>query len=177
MDNNLEALKALELTLSKYRKNKTMVPKSELETRYKTPFDNLKMQLKSDLQKYIAATVFDGIKVLPEYIDDLETKLDLLYDELHIATQLGTAAFIHMEINEIKDIACTLKMAIKRLYDDYVYKHICLCATAACFAQEAPEAPRIYNPIANKFWNGKTWVPNNLNEHAILICIGEVNEA
>lgn len=156
MENNAEALKNLSLTLDRYKKNKTLVPKSELEGRYKVSFEKLKEQLRTDLQTYIADTVFFDIKADKKDADVLAQEINGIYDRMCIGSRIGKAAYTDFDIESIKRIARELREAVLRAYDNYLGKHTCIYAKAACLDAGTHEQPLIYNDIMDKFWNEQT---------------------
>ena len=53
MDKSAELLKKAAVTLEKYKKNKTLVSPEDLAGKYRVPFENLKNQLKKELQEFL----------------------------------------------------------------------------------------------------------------------------
>lgn len=153
MRNDAEALQTLRLTLEKYKKNLTLVPKSDLEGRYKAPFEKLKEQIKSELQEYLRQSVFYDIQIAADDAEAEAQKINEMYKDMNLAKRIGTAAYKNCDIDEIIGIACELREAVLRLYGKYLDKHTCLYAQAACFDAEAPQTPLIYNDVLNKFWD------------------------
>lgn len=153
MEKSAEALKTLSLTLEKYRKNKTLIPKADLEGKYKVPFGKLTDQLESDLQEFFRLHCLAGKKVLESDKSVLLSEIETIFREDHIGARIGKAAFEHFSIEEIKSIADELRSRIEAAYMEYVSKHTCLYITTDCVAAEGAERPGIYNQVLGQFYN------------------------
>lgn len=99
-----EALKQAELTLEKYRKNKTQIPPEDLAGKYRVAFQKLKDELASDLKEYVKAYCFIGIKV-NDASDPIVVRIQRSFDDNQIGKRIGHAAFINFDIEEVKEIA------------------------------------------------------------------------
>lgn len=153
MEKIAEALSALSLTLAKYDKNKTLVPKSELEGKYKKAYEKLKNQLEDDIRRYMTAVVFDGIKLATSDYGMFINKFNSLYEQKGYSRRIGTAAFKDLNLQAIQNIVSELRSDVCGLFNQYMDKHICLCITDANMAPESTEKPIIFNDITNAYWN------------------------
>ncbi len=100
-----EALKQAELTLEKYRKNKTQIPPEDLAGKYRVAFQKLKDELASDLKKYVKAYCFIGINKVGDASDPIVARIQKSFDDNQIGKRIGHAAFINFDIEEVKEIA------------------------------------------------------------------------
>lgn len=148
-----EALQALSRTIEKYRKNRTMVPKTDLLGKYIVPYTKLRDQLREDIKVYLASTVWPDIYVFENDFDNFVKSFEKIIKDLDAEHRLSEAAYERYDITEIQSIACELREAILRLYKAYVDKYTCLYAKDECWDVEKPCDPLIYNDIRNQFWD------------------------
>lgn len=156
MKNNAEALKILEETLSKYKKNRTLVPEADLKGKYKIPFERLKDQLKADLEKFLADTLKD-IVVFSDDSGDFIREVQTLYDR-EVARQISEAAYLHCSIAEVEGIAVAFRRSVIELYRRYWLDHIGLLAEPECFSAVHPHKPLWFDRIYGRILKENGWV-------------------
>lgn len=159
MKNADEALKTAELTLEKYKKNKTLVPEADLKGKYKIPFQKLKHQLADELSEYLKAYCLSGLLV-KEPKDKLVEKINQSFIQNDIGKRVGCAAFKNFDIEEIKSVAEEWKNTVHGIWMEYFNEHICLYTYGQCYAEDNPSTPLIYNDLVDKFWDEDTgrWI-------------------
>lgn len=170
-----EALKTLEVTLEKYRKNKTMVSPEDLKGKYKTSFQKLKEQLKSEAEDFIRAYCFHGMTVRKDDSDSFVAGCQEVWSKAGFPKESGRAIFKDFDLGKLKSIAEAYRDMVQKNYVEYFNRHICLYAYGQCFAEENPDNPLIYNDLVDKFWEEETgtWIDKEKPPgDAILIFVG-----
>lgn len=119
MDKSMEALKTLNLTLEKYKKNKTQVSEEDLMGRYRIPFERLKNSLWDILSEYVVQVVFKEIKIIPADKEMFIRKFTKLYREYGYPERFTAAAYERYNLQEIQSIASELKQNVLDLSKQY----------------------------------------------------------
>lgn len=159
-----DTLTALMATLEKYRKNKTLVPPDQLAGKYKIPFEKLKTQLKEEAGEYLKAYSLEGLQVKKEdseYYREFAEVVNQIFSDRSIMKQAGTALFKNFSMEEFKQLSEQLRSRVyTEAYTPYFQNYTCLYATEACFNEDNPQSPRIYNSLVDKFWDERTgkWI-------------------
>lgn len=175
MDEKDETLKTLEATLETYRRNVKMVPRAELEGKYRNAFSKLKDRLASDVKNFMGACLPDGLVVKNADLQTVLGEYDKMYARMRMKERIGRATFVNSDIEEIKSIACELSEALQRLYNEYAQKYLCLYAPAPCFRAAEPQRPALYNPLNNKILNGASWETPKPEAAVIIELVGGVS--
>lgn len=153
MERAQEALKALESTLEKYRKNKTNVSPEDLAGKYRVSFQKLKEKLKAETESYLAAYCFSGFRIRQDDSGDLLAAINRSIQESQVAKRACRAVFRNFSLQEVQEIAAEQRQRIAELYAGYFGRHICLYAAGPCWDMENPQNPLIYNDLVDKFWD------------------------
>ena len=155
MDKSAELLKKVEITLEKYKKNKTLVSPEDLAGKYKVPFEKLKEQLKKELQEFLKTYSLERLELREgDKLNEFVSAAERIFKTTDLGKQAGRAVFQEFDIEKVKQCAEELRI---RIYNEawlpYFQKFTCLYATPECFVPENPQTPRIYNSLVDKFWN------------------------
>lgn len=159
MKNAAEALKTAELTLKKYKKNKTLVPEADLRGKYKIPFQKLKHQLADELIEYLKAYCLSDL-LIREPKDKLVERINQSFIQDNIGKRVGRAAFKDFDIEEVKRVAEEWKSTVYWIWTEYFNEHTCVYTYGQCYAEDDPGTPLIYNDLVDKFWDEDTkrWI-------------------
>lgn len=117
MKNPDEALKKAELTLEKYKKNKTLVSPEDLAGKYKVSFQNLKNELADDLKTFIRAYCFIGIRI-KDKDDPIVQRIQKSFDDNQIGKRVSHAAFTNFDMEEVKRIVSEQYKENLRIYKE-----------------------------------------------------------
>lgn len=151
MENAEKALKTLEETLVKYKKNKTMVPEEDLKGKYKVPFEKLKCKLKNELEKFLKEYILSGLIVKSD-TDKVINKIDEVITNECVGKRIRKAAFQHYDLEEVKQIAEECRKKVLVVWQQYFNEHVCLYIYGQCFHDTKPDNPLIYNDLVDKFY-------------------------
>lgn len=164
MENTSDAFAKFATTLEKYRKNKTLVPPEDLAGKYKVPFEKLKTQLKAEMETYLKEYSLDGLHVKKDnegYFEAFVKAVNRIFSDIDMRRQIGKAAYEEYNLNKVKQLAEQLRSRVyTEAYAPYLQNYTCLYATEACFNEDNPQSPRIYNSLVDKFWDERTgkWI-------------------
>lgn len=146
----------------KYKKNRENVPLETLKTKYRKPYEALKLKLKEELQWYVRQLSFLGIcEVLKKDKDDLipvwREQIDKIYQEEEakgLPKLLGRAIYRHMDMREFETLVCeTLTNRIHyEVYAPYWLKN---CRTENGKITNDLLDGMVWDPELN-LWEGKT---------------------
>jgi hypothetical protein len=182
MQKTAEALKTLEITLEKYKKNKTLVSPEDLKGKYRAPFRKLKLQLSEALIAFIKEFSFGDLVIRrddKEKFDALIRKVEEIYKGGKYNARFQRAAFQEYDLQKIIRIAEELRIRIfQEAWIPYFQEYICLFVTKDCVGDH-PRTPRIYNSLVDKFFDQEKgeWIENEKSEKpALLIFLGGDNE-
>ena len=176
MEKAAQILEKLEVTLDKYKKNKTLVSPADLAGKYKQPFEKLKAQLKEELEILFMACVIEPLPVVSDsngWLKEYTATVNKILSEGNAGKLIGHAAFQEYDLEKVKLILEKLQIQVyNEAWLPYFQKHICLYLTEGCLAEDNPQTPRIYNSLVDKFWDEGTgeWIKDNAAKgDAILI--------
>lgn len=153
MERVQKALKALESTLEKYRKNKTNVSPEDLAGKYRVSFQKLKEKLKAETEDYLMAYCFSGFCFQRGDSGDLLEAINRSIQEDQIEKRAGRAVFQNCSLQEIQEIAAEQRQIVEALYAEYFDRHTCLHTVGPYWDMENPQSPLIYNDLLDKFWD------------------------
>lgn len=115
-----KALEKAAATLERYRKNKTLVPPEELAGKYKKPFENLKRQLKEELEDYLRLFILNGLQVRNDDEGQrIIAEINQAFKEAQIGSRVGRAAFREFDLEKIKRIAEECRQRVAGIYEAY----------------------------------------------------------
>lgn len=180
MQKSEEAFKIAALTLEKYRKNKTLVPPEDLAGKYKVPFQNLKNQLKREVQEYLETYCLGGLLIAKDDCEEVVAEINQAYADADVGKRIGRAIFKDFDLEAVKQIAEEHRQRIYKIWERYFNEHTCLYANAPCFIEGNPQIPFIYNTLVDKFWDESTgtWIDREKPPgEALLISISEKEKA
>lgn len=175
MENKSETFAKFAATLEKYRKNKTMVPPDQLAGKYKAPFEKLKAQLKAELEAYLKEHSLEGLQVKAddkEHFEPFAEAVKQIFSDAGMIRQIGKAAYEEYDLNKVKQLSEQLRSRVyTEAYAPYLQNYTCLYATEACFNEDNPQSPRIYNSLVDKFWDERTgkWISDKAAEAPVVM--------
>lgn len=153
MERTREIFQGLEVTIEKYRLNKTKVSPEDLNGRYKVSLQKLKEKLKAETESYLAAYCLSGFRILQDDSDELLAAIEAGIRESQVARRAGRAVFGDFSLQELQKIAEEQRQKIQKLYAEYFNRHTCLYAAGPCWDENNPQIPLIYNNLMDKFWD------------------------
>ena len=142
--NNSELRKTLEEHLDLLKRNLAVASLEVLKTKYKKPFDELRHNIKSTATAYVKQITLENIRIRADFMDEAQPLIQETIDQSGILKQISAAAFKRQDIEEIDQLALTLKEQIRQALIPFYDKHICLYLDEECFGNP-PKAPKFYN--------------------------------
>ena len=121
-----ELRKTLEGHLDILKKNLAVASLEVLKTRYKKPFDELRDNISSTATAYIKQITLENIRIRADFMDEAQPLIQSTIDQSGILKQISAAAFKRQDIEEIDQLALTLKEQIHQALIPFYDKHICL---------------------------------------------------
>ena len=162
MEKSTDLLKKMAVTLDKYKKNKTLVSPEDLAGKYRVPFENLKNQLKKELQEFLKTYSLEQLELIEgDELREFVAAAERIFKTTDLGKRAGRAAFQEFDITKVKQCAEELRIRIhNEAWLPYFHKFTCLYATPECFVPDNPQTPRIYNSLVDKFWDEdiKEWI-------------------
>lgn len=162
MIQNNNQYEAMMQDFERYKKNRQNVPLETLKTKYRKPYEALKLKLKEELRWYVRQLSFLGIyEVLKKDKDDLipvwREQIDKIYQEEEakgLPKLLGRAIYRHMDMREFETLVCeTLTNRIHyEVYAPYWLKN---CRTENGKITNDLLDGMVWDPEHN-LWEGKT---------------------
>lgn len=159
MEEREDLLAALTIVFERYQKNKSHCSPKELNGRYKKPFEELKMQLKENLKRYIHQVVVDDLVIREdEEGQQVLEQIRQACQEFQIGRKVGVAVFQGLDLELAKQFIFELRCkVITEIYQPYWKRHI-------WFYFEGEEIenlkPVIYQDILKEYYDlsEKKWV-------------------
>lgn len=176
----MEKAEKLAACLEKLKKNKEKVSLDDLKTRYKTAYEQLTEDIKTEavaLLKPIAMQPPEWLRdcrIKAEYVDELAEAFKRLYAEGDYARKIGAALYKRYSFQEAAQIAREINGKYLQELTRIFHKKTCLYTTAENWDPDNPVSPRIYNDLVDKFWKEETgeWITEDKPEvPALLIFI------
>ena len=162
MIQNNNQYEAMMQDFERYKKNRQNVPLETLKTKYRKPYEALKLKLKEELQWYVRQLSFLGIyEVLKKDKDDLipiwREQIEKIYQEEEakgLPKLLERAIYRHMDMREFETLVCeTLTNRIHyEVYAPYWLKN---CRTENGKITNDLLDGMVWDPEHN-LWEGKT---------------------
>lgn len=158
MEQSSELIKKVEVTLEKYRKNKTLVSPEDLKGKYKVPFQKLQAQLTDEIWEFLKTYALEELELIDdEHFEEFTDNVKRIFTEPNLGKRIGKAVSKDFDLEQVKEIAKGLRLkVISEAWVPYFHKHTCLYATEECFSEDNPQAPRFYNSLVDKFLDPKT---------------------
>ena len=150
----LKMAENLKKTVETYRKNKTQVPKADLEGRYKSAFEALINRMQAEAEELLNEITVSGFEVLKRDGGPLIEALQESHKLNNIGDRTGRAIYQHYSVDEFIKIAKEQRDRNERLYKIYKDSHVCL------FFPESDKGlsdPVIYNNLTKEIYEGGTW--------------------
>ena len=166
--NNSELRKTLEEHLDLLKRNLAVASLEVLKTKYKKPFDELRHNIKSTATAYVKQITLENIRIRADFMDEAQPLIQETIDQSGILKQISAAAFKRQDIEEIDQLALTLKEQIRQALIPFYDKHICLYLDEECFGNP-PNAPKFYNEASGCMWKNDTWIPAEVEKGVILL--------
>ena len=176
----MEKAEKLESYLEKLRKNKEKIPVDVLKTRYKTAYEQLTGDIKTEAVAFLKPIAtrppewLKDCKIKAEYVKELAGTFNRLYEEGGYAKKIGAALYKRYSFQEAAKIAREINGKYLQELTKIFHQKTCLYTTAENWDPDNPVTPRIYNDLVDKFWKEETgeWITEDKPEvPALLIFI------
>lgn len=151
--------------LDTLKRNRAAVPLEVLKTKYRKPYTKLCQDIADTASAYVRTVTLGDIRLLSRFLDEAVPIIQTAIDESGILRQISKAAFRRQSIEEINQLAETLKKQIDGALEPFYERHLCLYASEECFG-DPPRSPELYNEATGcVFRNGK-WIPLEIKKEA-----------
>ena len=176
----MEQAEKLAADLEKLRKNKERIPLDVLKTRYKTAYEQLTGDIKTEavtVLKPIATQPPEWLKdcrIKAAYIEEIAAAFNSMYEAGSYAKKIGAALYKRYSLQEAEQIAREINGKYLQELTRIFHEKTCLYTTAENWDPDNPVTPRIYNDLVDKFWKEETgeWITEDKPEvPALLIFI------
>lgn len=173
----MEQAEKLAADLEKLRKNKERIPLDVLKTRYKTAYEQLTGDIKTEavtVLKPIATQPPEWLKdcrIKAAYIEEIAAAFNRMYEAGGYARKIGAALYKRYSLQEAEQIAREINGKYLQELTRIFHKKTCLYTTAENWDPDNPVTPRIYNDLVDKFWKEETgeWITEDKPEAPALL--------
>lgn len=173
----MEQAEKLAADLEKLRKNKERIPLDVLKTRYKTAYEQLTGDIKTEavtVLKPIATQPPEWLKdcrIKAAYIEEIAAAFNRMYEAGGYARKIGAALYKRYSLQEAEQIAREINGKYLQELTKIFHQKTCLYTTAENWNPDNPVTPRIYNDLVDKFWKEETgeWITEDKPEGPALL--------
>lgn len=156
--NRTELYDILAALLDKLKRNRELVPLSELKTKYRKPYAALCEEIRSATVDYIHKIAWQGIRIRKEYFEDAKPIIESAIQRSGLLRQISIAAFHQQDMKKIEQLALVLNTQIKGALEPFYNQYLGLYLTEDCFA-DPPRKPDIYNDVTGCILRDGNWIP------------------
>lgn len=144
--------------LDKLKRNREIVPLSELKTKYRKPYTALCEEIRSAVINYVQKVVWQGIRIRKDYFEEVKPIMESAIQQSGLVRQISAAAFRRQDIREIEQLSHALNEYVKKALEPFYNQHLGLYLTEDCFA-DPPRIPDIYNDVTGCILRDGKWIP------------------
>lgn len=153
-----ELYDVLAALLDKLKRNREIVPLSELKTKYRKPYTALCEEIRSAVVNYVQKVAWLGIRIRKDYFEGVKPIMESAIQQSGLVRRISAAAFQRQDIKEIEQLSYALNEHIKKELEPFYNQHLGLYLTEDCFA-DPPRTPDIYNDVTGCILRDDKWIP------------------
>lgn len=144
--------------LNTLSRNLAVVSREELKTRYRNPYYALVRDISTSASAYVRQIALAGLRIRQEYLPEAVPIINNTIQASGILKQISAAAYKRQDIQEIEQLAGTLKTLVEVALAPLYEKHLGLYLSDKCFGS-SPQAPQLYNHVNGCVMQDGKWIP------------------
>ncbi len=144
--------------LETLRRNLAAVSREELRTRYRKPYYALLHDISTAASAYVKEIALADLRIRKEYLQEAVPVINNAIQASELLKQISAAAYRRQDIQEIEQLALTLKKQIEDTLIPFYEKHMGLYLSDECFSA-TPQAPLLYNHANGCIMQDGKWIP------------------
>lgn len=148
----------LEKQFKTLKNNRDKVPLSVLKSKYKTAYEALCQDIKTNASEYASIVTLQGIRIHKDYLAEGLPIVDETIQKSGILKDLSKAAFCRQDIEEFTALSLRLREQILNALEPLFQEHLGLFITSECL--ENPDIPpEVYCAVNNCILRDGKWIP------------------
>ncbi|MBD5512694.1 MAG: hypothetical protein HDR08_15825 [Lachnospiraceae bacterium] len=144
--------------LNTLSRNLAVVSRRELKTRYRKPYYALLRDIAASASAYVKQIALADLRIRQEYLPEAVPAINNAIQASGILKQISAAAYRRQDIQEIEQLALTLKRLIEDALMPIYEKHLGLYLSNECFGASA-QVPQLYNHVNGCIMQDGKWIP------------------
>lgn len=144
--------------LDTLRRNLDVVPLSVLKTEYRKPYGILCQDICKAATAYTRQIALQGFRIRKEVFPLALPIIQAAIQQSGLLKKISAAAFRNQNIQEIEDLAVSLRNHIQASLEPFYTQYLYLYVTEECFS-EPPQMPEIYNYATGCIQKDGVWIP------------------
>lgn len=158
MADTMELYQSLAALLDKLKRNRELVPLSELKSKYRKPYTALCEEIRAATSAYVHKVALHGIRIRKSYFEEAKAIMESAIRQSGLLRQISSAAFKRQDMAEIERLSLMLNEQITIALEPFYNQHLGLYLTEDCFANP-PRTPDIYNDVTGCILRDGKWIP------------------
>lgn len=144
--------------LNTLSRNLAVVSREELKTRYRKPYYALLHDISAAASAYVKEIALADLRIRKEYLQEAVPVINNAIQASGLLKQISESAYRRQDIQEIEQLALTLKKQIEDALIPFYEKHMGLYLSDKCFSA-TPQAPLLYNHVNGCVMQDGKWIP------------------
>lgn len=165
---------SLQKLLSTMKINRDRVPLETLKTVYRAPYEELKGQIKEQVQEFVLLIACHHLLINPEYsLDEQIAVVQDTIDHSGIPNEIGRSLSRDYDVSKIHELALKLRKELETALWPYIDRKTCLVVDLA----DINKTPVIYNTLTRQIYQNGVWLDHPLDLRGTLLIYRKQEDA
>ena len=164
----------LQRLLSTLKINRERVPLETLKSVYRVPYEELKAQIRENVQEFVLLVACHHLLINPDYSAEEQTAVvQAVIEHSRIPKEISKSLTRDYDVAKIHQMAMKLREEIEAALWPYINRETCLVADL----EELEKTPVIYNTLTRQIYQDGVWIDQPLDLWGKLLIYSKQEDA
>ena len=164
----------LQRLLSTLKINRERVPLETLKSVYRVPYEELKAQIRENVQEFVLLVACHHLLINPDYSAEEQTAVvQTVIEHSRIPKEISKSLTRDYDVAKIHQMAMKLREEIEAALWPYINRETCLVADL----EELEKTPVIYNTLTRQIYQDGVWIDQPLDLWGKLLIYSKQEDA
>lgn len=165
---------SLQRLLSTLKINRERVPLETLKSVYRVPYEELKAQIRENVQEFVLLVACHHLLINPDYSAEEQTAVvQTVIEHSRIPKEISKSLTRDYDVAKIHQMAMKLREEIEAALWPYINRETCLVADL----EELEKTPVIYNTLTRQIYQDGVWIDQPLDLWGKLLIYSKQEDA
>lgn len=165
---------SLQRLLSTLKINRERVPLETLKSVYRVPYEELKAQIRENVQEFVLLVACHHLLINPDYSAEEQTAVvQTVIEHSRIPKEISKSMTRDYDVAKIHQMAMKLREEIEAALWPYINQKTCLVADL----EDLEKTPVIYNTLTRQIYQDGVWIDQPLDLWGKLLIYSKQEDA